>query len=450
MRFGRRALRLHDRGDSVARLQEALQELGYDVGPIDGIFGYLTLDALRQFQREHRLAVDGKAGPEVWTTLFRPELRARREVHIVARGERLADVARRYGVSERFLRHTNRLTREHGLYEGRRLVIRSRYVVGAVDALAGAREADFTLRRIAGHVSALASLQFRVAPDGTLVGAWDDEAMAVCRGRGVEVLAVCRLSAADEPPRALLHRLLHNRKTRHACIEQWAEVLNRPDAGGLVVDLPGLLLGDGSRFVRFVQALSNAVHARGKRLIAGVPVPVRGIRGRLQLADVDWRRLAEAADGVLLQTHVPPPGAGAPPSPHDVRQWVRALCARVPRWKVVLGVSLGAWEGAPGSPLNELTYQQAVALAFGRGRRPVWDDRLQLHVGAYRTAGEQPEERDLWLFSAPAVAHYLQLVETYDLQGAFFWRIGGEDGRVWREVPHRVRVYRHAETDGGI
>ena len=31
------------RGDSVARLQEALQELGYDVGPIDGIFGYLTL-----------------------------------------------------------------------------------------------------------------------------------------------------------------------------------------------------------------------------------------------------------------------------------------------------------------------------------------------------------------------------------------------------------------------
>ena len=293
---------------------------------------------------------------------------------------------------ERFLRHTNRLTREHGLYEGRRLVIRSRYVVGAVDALAGAREADFTLRRIAGHVSALASLQFRVAPDGTLVGAWDDEAMAVCRGRGVEVLAVCRLSAADEPPRALLHRLLHNRKTRHACIEQWAEVLNRPDAGGLVVDLPGLLLGDGSRFVRFVQALSNAVHARGKRLIAGVPVPVRGIRGRLQLADVDWRRLAEAADGVLLQTHVPPPGAGAP---------VAARRAAMGQGPVRPGAPLEGCArrkprrvgGSARVPLNELTYQQAVALAFGRGRRPVWDDRLQLHVGAYRTAGEQPEER---------------------------------------------------------
>lgn len=431
----------------MARLQEALLELGYDVGPVDGVFGYLTLDALRQFQREHHLIVDGRAGAQVWATLFRPELKVMREVHIVARGERLSDIARRYGVSERFLKRTNRLTRRYGLHEGRRLILRSRYVVGAVDSLAGARETAFILRRVGAHLSALASLQFRVAEDGTVLGTWDEEALAVCCEHGVEVLAVLCPPAGDGQPEALLHKLLHNRQARGTFMAHCSEIAAQAEVSGLIIDLPGLRLGDGSRFTRFVFGLSKAVQSKGKRLVVGVPVPSTGVKGLLQMADIDWRRIVQATDGVLLQGHRPPPGANGPLTLEQVRTGIKALCTKAPRWKVLLGIGLGAFERSDAvGELNELTYQQAVALTYTRGRRPMWDEGLGVHVGSYRPSDSDAGDRTLWVYSAPAVVQHLQLVEAYDLQGVFFWRIGGEDGRLWREVPHWFKVYRHAQT----
>lgn len=50
-------------GDDVLALQQRLSELGFDVGRPDGHFGSRTADALRDFQRNCGLAVDGTLGP---------------------------------------------------------------------------------------------------------------------------------------------------------------------------------------------------------------------------------------------------------------------------------------------------------------------------------------------------------------------------------------------------
>ena len=49
-------------GDDVIELQARLQYLGLYQGKIDGIFGYGTYWALRQFQQDYGLPVDGIAG----------------------------------------------------------------------------------------------------------------------------------------------------------------------------------------------------------------------------------------------------------------------------------------------------------------------------------------------------------------------------------------------------
>ncbi|MGO4887962.1 peptidoglycan-binding protein [Anaerobacillus sp. MEB173] len=53
-----------DQGDDVKELQKRLQELGFSPGPIDGIFGNLTFDALQRFQRSVNIQVDGIVGPQ--------------------------------------------------------------------------------------------------------------------------------------------------------------------------------------------------------------------------------------------------------------------------------------------------------------------------------------------------------------------------------------------------
>jgi N-acetylmuramoyl-L-alanine amidase len=51
-------------GDDVQSLQEKLLELGYDAGRPNGVFGVQTEHALRNFQRDYGLTVDGICGAE--------------------------------------------------------------------------------------------------------------------------------------------------------------------------------------------------------------------------------------------------------------------------------------------------------------------------------------------------------------------------------------------------
>jgi peptidoglycan hydrolase-like protein with peptidoglycan-binding domain len=58
-------------GPEVADVQKALQALGYDVGPtgVDGVRGPYTSDAVKKFQQDNDLGVDGDPGPETVAAL---------------------------------------------------------------------------------------------------------------------------------------------------------------------------------------------------------------------------------------------------------------------------------------------------------------------------------------------------------------------------------------------
>ena len=60
----------NDKGESVARLQERLQELGYFSGSISGKYDSVTAQALKQFEKANGLKNDGKASREDQMVLF--------------------------------------------------------------------------------------------------------------------------------------------------------------------------------------------------------------------------------------------------------------------------------------------------------------------------------------------------------------------------------------------
>lgn len=62
-------LRSGSRGPAVIELQQALSKLGYNPGPIDGIFGQKTEAAVRAFQSAKGLVVDGIVGPKTWAAI---------------------------------------------------------------------------------------------------------------------------------------------------------------------------------------------------------------------------------------------------------------------------------------------------------------------------------------------------------------------------------------------
>jgi putative chitinase len=56
----------------IEELQTRLKELGFDPGPIDGLYGIKTLTALKAFQASRGLAVDGIVGPLTRRALAKP------------------------------------------------------------------------------------------------------------------------------------------------------------------------------------------------------------------------------------------------------------------------------------------------------------------------------------------------------------------------------------------
>lgn len=62
-------LRNGNKGELVKALQEALLDLGYHPGPIDGHFGGLTEEAVEKFQKSKKMSVDGICGPSTFGEL---------------------------------------------------------------------------------------------------------------------------------------------------------------------------------------------------------------------------------------------------------------------------------------------------------------------------------------------------------------------------------------------
>ncbi|MBM3271488.1 MAG: D-alanyl-D-alanine carboxypeptidase family protein, partial [Candidatus Sericytochromatia bacterium] len=62
-------LRRGTRGEAVTALQRRLADLGFDPGPIDGIFGPRTEAAVKAFQTARRIEIDGIVGPQTWGEL---------------------------------------------------------------------------------------------------------------------------------------------------------------------------------------------------------------------------------------------------------------------------------------------------------------------------------------------------------------------------------------------
>jgi hypothetical protein len=61
-------------GSDVLALQRRLAALHYDVGRVDGSFGYDLLHAVIAFEKVQRMSRDGVVGPAVWTRLTTPRV----------------------------------------------------------------------------------------------------------------------------------------------------------------------------------------------------------------------------------------------------------------------------------------------------------------------------------------------------------------------------------------
>lgn len=109
------------RGPQVQFLQLALNRSGNGPVATDGIYGYATTQAVRAFQKQAGIAVDGTAGPRTHSAL-RPYYTGY-TTHVISRGDTLYNISRRYHTSLRAIETANPNTNTAQLRVGSLLTI---------------------------------------------------------------------------------------------------------------------------------------------------------------------------------------------------------------------------------------------------------------------------------------------------------------------------------------
>lgn len=87
-------LRLGSRGPYVKLVQSLLARIGYNPGPVDGVYGARTQRAVADFQRNNGITPDGIVGPVTWN-YFQSFLRGY-DTYTIRPGDTLYRIAQRY------------------------------------------------------------------------------------------------------------------------------------------------------------------------------------------------------------------------------------------------------------------------------------------------------------------------------------------------------------------
>ncbi|HPT82877.1 MAG TPA: peptidoglycan-binding protein [Limnochordia bacterium] len=402
-RLGSRTLRFGDRGPDVRELHAFLRLQGYDLGDEDH-YGYLTKDAVQQFQREHGLAADGIAGRRFFALALKEELPIRRRVHVVQPQEKLEEIASCYGVGpEAFGRSGGR----GSLYPGQRLVFFDREVWGICRGEGTLEQGAPTLTGVIVSVvsSAPAEVPCLLRPKEF---AWD----------------VVRIHSALKTPRR-----------RKAAAKLFLGAVEQARGScGLFLPWSEVAQLDGVRYIKLLSRLRRALDP-GKMLWVelGPGVPPWRIWG-----GVDYSQVNDLVDRVVLR--LPRPAQPGPILAIDpVRELLRSVRQEVHSWKILLDVPVYAveWELGGESPRpSELSYQAARARALRRGARLKTGEGGEPFY-SYHSRGARHE---IHLPQLGVLAEICTLINRLNLAGIILDGLGLEDSRIWEVLRSHFRT----------
>ncbi|BAS29417.1 peptidoglycan-binding protein [Limnochorda pilosa] len=416
----RRVLALGARGQAVRTLQEDLARLGFDPGPMDGRYGLLTRQAVRECQRRYGLFPDGAAGPDLFHLLREPAVRLGGQ-HVVlgvvdpALPFSLERWARAYPFASAVVRPTRFDPLQPGQPRG---------------AGAWAEELE----------------QAGAGEAGVPPWAW-----RITRGPALETREAPETQPArtETGPAPAETRSAPGRRARRELVSAILRVVDRFHPIAVDVDLEPVLPGDGRRWLKLLAALREALSRRGVLLLATRDLARRPSIWPAWADDLPDGLLARNVD-LLVLARRPLPGE-SPPSAAGAAALdpVFSRASRSPSYKVLVELPLGAlqWTLGPDRPLEGpavLSFRAARVEALKHARRLRWDDRWGALTFQVRHGSD---EQQYWLPSARSVEQVLRRVARARLAGVVLAALGGEDPRAGRVLPGPLSPW-HPGTRG--
>lgn len=448
----RRTLRSGMKGPDVEALQQRLTLLRYYTGECDGVYGILTKGAVFDFQKAHRLRVDGIAGKEVFNVLKSGLERGKIE-HIVAGGETLSSIAGKYNVSQELLITANHRKTEE-VKEGDSLVIPVLRLIGFYSPPAPG-DPVVSYEHVLPSLSAIAPRWFHVDAHGEIQGEPDRKLAALAQMTGVELWPVVSIGRRgflreEDEIGDLLDNMLSDSSVYSKTVKGFSSLAPRMRATGLIISAENLRKKNVYAFQSFLRKILYV--ARQERLLLAVEVPLSEDAESWQGQDQqrclqDLEGIASTAHMIFLKAYKDPWEFSTPEpavSIDRVRAVLKSLTRVVGSWKLAIVMPAFGVDFSAGLGTVPLRKQHQEIMEIIDTFKPVisQSDGEKSKVFRYRSFRVS---HTVYFEDADSIGAYAELALRYALAGMAIADLGDVDPRVWTVLRTKFKVVQ----DGG-
>ncbi len=433
-------LRRGARGPEVLELQRLLVNWGYNPGPMDGIFGTKTEQAVLRFQRDRGLTADGIVGPITWRAL-QNQPQPDYQWYTIQAGDTFYKIALRFQISLSSLLAANPGVDPNRLNIGQRIRIPllspgpepslTRSVCGWIPYWVQS-QAFQSLQSHAELFRSISPFWYQLSASGDIVnfpGAEDSSLLSFARARGISVVPLITNTFDSQ----LISAVLNDPVIRQRHIQVIMNTVSQMNYAGIDINYENLFVSDREVFVVFLQELKTALSSLNKLLVVTVHAKTdpTGIWSGAEAHD--YVGIGQSADIVRIMGYDYNWQGGTPGSiaPSD---WVDAVLAYavsvIPRNKIELGVPTYGYDWPRGQRATGVTYSEAVSTANLHNVPIITNAQL----GPHFTYSVNSLIHEVWFVDALSFSTLLDLVNKHNIRGICMWYLSAEDPAIYDAI----------------
>jgi len=233
----------------------------------------------------------------------------------------------------------------------------------------------------------------------------------------------------------IVTKILNNPSLRTAHVKALTKLAVDKGYVGIDVDYEnGTRAEDRGVFTLFVQELARTLHAADKELSVTVQPKLSEPGNQPRHKIQDWKAIGAVADEVhiMLYDYWPDNGQASQSPLSWWRAQAKFAVTQIPARKLMLGGATYGyhWAGAE-SPVEDLEWRSMEDLRVRMNATRQLDSTTR---SAHYSFTQNSKKHDVWYEDAGAMVLRARVVRNYGMLGMFFWRLGGEDPRMWRRV----------------
>ena len=422
-----RILKLGLRGSDVAEVQTRLKIWGYNPGPIDGIFGRMTLNAVIQFQDANGLKPDGVVGPVTYHELQKSPSSPGTIPYVIKPGDTFYKLAQTYGISLASLIAVNPGVDPSKLYIGQQIRIpqttRKRSVAGWIPYWLQ-DEAFAVIQKNSDLFTTISPFWYELTAEGDLTvypNGEDPKLISFAKNQGIELIPLIANSYNSQP----VSTVLNDPALRQKHIRNIVNKVSQMGYDGIEIDYENLLVTDKEVFVLFLRELKTALI--GKKVIATLMAKTNPTGTTSGATAHDYYGIGQVVDIVRIMTYDYSWTTPGPIAPADwVNQVLTYAVTVIPLEKLEAGLPTYGYDWGVGKA--GVSYQDALNIAKTYNIHIIEDRQNGPH---YKYTDNNGTPHEVWFTDALNFKTLLGIVNPLNLRGIALWHPGNDDPAIY-------------------